>query len=65
MTLVHGKNGRASRWKTEWVYDARGRMRTRTEFSVNAITGWVLPSETRYLYDGRRVIQELSTVILA
>ncbi len=48
----------ASRWKTEWVYDARGRMRTRTEFSFNAITGWVLSSETRYLYDGRRVIQE-------
>jgi RHS repeat-associated protein len=48
----------AMRWRTQWEYDARGRMRKRTEYSFNTITGWVLSSETRYLYDGRRVIQE-------
>lgn len=47
----------ASRWKTEWTYDTQGRMRTRKEYSHNGTT-WVLSTETRYLYDGRRVIQE-------
>ena len=47
----------ATRWKTDWTYDARGRMRTRKEYTHNG-SAWVLSTETRYLYDGRRVIQE-------
>lgn len=46
----------ASRWKTEWTYDARGRMRTRLDYTWT--TTWSLQATTRYLYDGRRVIQE-------
>ena len=48
----------SSRWKTEWAYDAGGRARTRIEYTFNSISGWVVQSQTRYLYDGRRVIQE-------
>jgi RHS repeat-associated protein len=54
---------------TEFLYDALGRLRIRREYSyVGAPEGpslpdspgsdWQLDSETRYLYDGRRVIQE-------
>ena len=46
----------ATNWRTEWVYDGRGRVRVRKEYTW--ISGWVLNSETRYLYDGMRVIQE-------
>src|SRR5438094_1883669 len=46
----------ATNWRTEWVYDGRGRVRVRKEYTWNS--GWVLNSETRYLYDGMRVIQE-------
>jgi RHS repeat-associated protein len=48
--------GTANRWKTEWTYDARGRARTRLDY--NWTTTWNLQATTRYLYDGRRVIQE-------
>lgn len=47
----------ASRWKTDITYDTQGRMRTRKEYTHNG-SGWVLSTETRYIYDGRRVIQE-------
>ena len=47
-----------SRWKTAWGYDASARVRVRTEYTYNSVSGWVVSSETRYLYDGRRVIQE-------
>jgi len=46
----------ASNWRTEWVYDGRGRLRIRREYTW--MSGWVLNSETRYVYDGMRVIQE-------
>jgi YD repeat-containing protein len=42
---------------TDFAYDGLGRMRVRVERQVSGgITNVV--SETRYLYDGRRVIQE-------
>ena len=47
----------ATRWRTDWAYDARGRMRIRKEYTHNG-SAWILSTETRYLYDGRRVIQE-------
>jgi YD repeat-containing protein len=43
-------------WKTDFTYDGRGRMRVRKEYTWSS--GWVLGSETRYLYDGMRVVQE-------
>jgi len=54
---------------TEFLYDGLGRLRIRREYSyVGAPEGpslpdspgsdWQLDSETRYVYDGRRVIQE-------
>ena len=44
--------------KTEFVYDGRGRLRKRVEYAWNPASGWVEGSETRYIYDGMRVIQE-------
>jgi RHS repeat-associated protein len=46
-----------SRFKTEFVYDGRGRLRVRKDYTWPS-SGWVLQAETRYLYDGMRVIQE-------
>jgi RHS repeat-associated protein len=46
----------ASNWRTEWVYDGRGRLRVRKEYIWSS--GWILNGETRYIYDGKRVIQE-------
>src|SRR2546428_7198869 len=46
----------ASNWRTEFVYDGRGRLRVRKEFIW--VSGWSPNGETRYLYDGLRVIQE-------
>ncbi len=47
----------ANRFKTEFVYDARGRMRIRREYNWPTVA-WSLTTEVRYIYDGRRVIQE-------
>jgi len=46
----------ASRWRTEFVYDGKMRLRIRKEFAHNGSI-WVLSGETRYVYDGMRVIQ--------
>jgi len=43
--------------RTEFVYDGRGRLRKRIEYNTDGST-WSVVSETRYLYDGMRVIQE-------
>jgi RHS repeat-associated protein len=47
----------ASRWKSEFVYDGRGRLRVRKDYNWPS-SAWVLIGETRYVYDGMRVIQE-------
>lgn len=44
-------------WRTEFVYDGLRRMRIRKEMAWNG-TAWGLLSETRYIYDGFRVVQE-------
>jgi len=48
---------------TEFLYDGLGRLRIRREYTYNppSFVGgddWELNSETRYVYDGMRVIQE-------
>jgi len=50
----------ASRWKTEFVYDGKQRLRIRKEYVHNG-GSWILSSEARYVYDGMRVIQERSS----
>jgi RHS repeat-associated protein len=47
-------------WRTEFEYDGRGRLRVRKEYQAEAEYpyAWVLASQTRYVYDGMRVIQE-------
>ena len=53
----------ASRWKSEFTYDGRGRMRVRKDYTWY-LTDWLLQGETRYVYDpasgagGMRVVQE-------
>jgi RHS repeat-associated protein len=45
--------------KTDFVYDGRGRLRKRIEYTWNSqMSIWVSAGETRYVYDGMRVIQE-------
>ncbi len=44
-------------WRTDFVYDGRGRLRKRTE-SFYQSDAWGVVTETRYVYDGMRVIQE-------
>jgi len=50
--------------RTQFVYDGRGRLRQRLEYELNVPESpspaeyWSLLSETRYVYDGMRVIQE-------
>ena len=45
---------------TDFTYDGQGRLRQRLEYVYNseAPAAWELSTETRYLYDGMRVIQE-------
>src|SRR6266516_4387408 len=47
-----------SRWKTEFTYDGRGRLRKRIEYTWLDPYGWYGGVETCYVYDGMRVIQE-------
>jgi RHS repeat-associated protein len=47
-------------WRTEWTYDARGRVRVRKDYSLHSGAAYGALSETRYLYDGLRVLQERS-----
>src|SRR6266545_7754636 len=44
-------------YKTDFVYDGRERLRNRIEYSWTG-SSWYPNSETRYVYDGMRVIQE-------
>lgn len=46
-------------WRIELVYDGKGRLRVRREYTFNS--DWELTGETRYIYDGMRVIQERSS----
>jgi RHS repeat-associated protein len=47
---------------SQFTYDGLGRMRERLEYNVDpncgVSCGWALASDTRYIYDGNRVIQE-------
>jgi RHS repeat-associated protein len=43
--------------RTELVYDGRGRLRKRVDYVASG-SAWSVSSETRYVYDGMRVIQE-------
>ena len=43
-------------WRFEFTYDGISRLRKRVDYAWSA--GWVLSAETRYVYDGWRVIQE-------
>jgi len=48
--------------RTDFVYDGLGRLRKRVEYQGSGSgTSWHLESETRYIYDGMRVIQERSS----
>ena len=48
------------RWKMEFVYDGRGRMRIRKDYIW--LTGaWYLNGEQRYVYDGMRLLQQRSS----
>ena len=46
--------------KTDYVYDGRGRLRKRLEYTWmgSPYNQWSSPTETRYVHDGMRVIQE-------
>jgi RHS repeat-associated protein len=49
----------SSRWRTDFLYDGRGRLRRRTEYNWNPYySQWQWSSERRYLHDGTLVIQE-------
>jgi RHS repeat-associated protein len=43
-------------WKTDFVYDGLGRLRSRSEYTW--LGGWYPSSPVTYIYDGMRVIQE-------
>jgi len=47
---------------TDFIYDGLGRLRKRLEYvptpGSSPVGNWTLNSETHYIYDGRRVIQE-------
>jgi RHS repeat-associated protein len=46
-----------NQWKSEFVYDAKVRLRIRKEYSWrNGV--WALTNEVRYIYDGTLVLQE-------
>ncbi|PYM10476.1 MAG: hypothetical protein DME18_16195 [Verrucomicrobia bacterium] len=45
-------------FRIEFFYDGRGRLRWRAESVPDGIGGWTLSSQTHYIYDGMRVIQE-------
>jgi YD repeat-containing protein len=48
-----------SRWKSEYTYDGRQRLRRRMDYTWNPYTSqWGLSVDTRYVYAGNLVIQE-------
>jgi RHS repeat-associated protein len=52
-----------SRRRSEFTYDGRGRLRKRVDYYWNTYPpgSWQVTGETRYVYDGMRVIQERSS----
>jgi RHS repeat-associated protein len=44
--------------RIEFVYDGLRRLRRKVEYNVSVFGTWSSIAETRYIYDGRRVIQE-------
>lgn len=52
MTMIsHGTS-----WRSEFSYDGQSRLRRRMDYTYSG--GWVASGETRYLYDGMRIVQE-------
>jgi RHS repeat-associated protein len=49
-----------NRWRTDWTYDARGRIRQKTEY-IWLSGSWYPNGTIRYVYDGMRVIQQRSS----
>jgi len=49
-----------SRWRTDWTYDARGRIRLKSEY-IWLSGSWYPNGTIRYVYDGMRVIQQRSS----
>jgi RHS repeat-associated protein len=49
-----------SRWRSDFTYDGRGRLRKRADYTWYTGGGgsWYPAGEVRYVYDGMRVIQE-------
>ena len=47
----------AGQWKSDFLYDGMNRRRIARDYSWND-SMWVKTNETRYLYDGRLVVQE-------
>ncbi len=47
----------AGLWRSEFVYDALGRRRIKKDYSWSA-SGWAETNETRYVYEGRTILQE-------
>ncbi len=47
--------------RTQFIYDGLGRLRKRIEYWGKNPPAWSVISETRYIYDGMRVIQERSS----
>jgi RHS repeat-associated protein len=51
--------GSGSRWKSEYTYDGRQRLRKRVDYTWNTqYSQWQVSAETRYIYAGNLVIQE-------
>ena len=51
-----------SRWKTDFTYDGRGRLRKRVDSTWNTGTSaWQVSGESRYVYDGMLLLQERSS----
>jgi RHS repeat-associated protein len=49
-----------SRWKLEFTYDGRGRLRKRVDYFWLSGTGWYANGDTRYVYDGMLLLQQRS-----
>lgn len=49
-----------NRWKTEFTYDGKQRLRKKVEYLFNGSGGttWGTGTETRYVYDGMLIVQE-------
>ena len=59
---INRATGGATDGRTDFAYDGLGRLRRRLEYAgalgPMANTNWFFASETDYIYDGNRVIQE-------